>query len=120
MQKGVWCYWALFDLTILIHNLKKIFSLTCHTHCYSENSEIRNPSCPVCQPCLNQLAESLPFAHCSQSRLYCHISGLPLNENNLPMMLPNGYIYGEQVSGKIKQNESSRSRNLKFLYGSLT
>lgn len=54
--------------------------------------------CPVCQPSIHQLADPLPFAHCSQSRLYCHISGLPLNENNLPMMLPNGYIYGEQVS----------------------
>lgn len=65
--------------------------------CYSENGENRNPGCPVCQDYLNELAEPLPFAHCSQSRLYCHISGLPLNENNQPMMLPNGYVYGEQV-----------------------
>ncbi|CAH1155978.1 unnamed protein product [Phaedon cochleariae] len=64
--------------------------------CYSENCENRNPSCPVCQPYLNELAEALPFAHCSQSRLYCNISGLPMNENNQPMMLPNGHIYGEQ------------------------
>ena len=28
----------------------------------------------------------------------CAISGHPLNEHNLPMMLPNGYVYGEQVS----------------------
>lgn len=74
-----------------------MFSLTYITQCYSESSENRNPSCPVCQEYLNQLAEHLPFAHCSQSRLYCHISGLPLNENNQPMMLPNGYVYGEQV-----------------------
>ncbi|KAJ8982427.1 hypothetical protein NQ317_007775 [Molorchus minor] len=67
------------------------------THCYSDNCENMNPSCPVCQPYLNQLAEPLAFAHCSQSRLYCHISGLPMNENNQPMMLPNGYIYGEHA-----------------------
>lgn len=65
--------------------------------CYSDAGENRNPTCPVCQPYLNELAECLPFAHCSQSRLYCHISGLPMNENNQPMMLPNGHIYGEQV-----------------------
>ncbi|XP_030764152.1 E3 ubiquitin-protein transferase MAEA isoform X1 [Sitophilus oryzae] len=65
--------------------------------CYSENNENRNPACPVCQEDLNKLADPLPFAHCSQSRLYCHITGLPLNENNQPMMLPNGYIYGEQA-----------------------
>lgn len=44
------------------------------------------------------LARPLPFAHCSQSRLFCSISGLPLNEHNIPMVLPNGYVYGEQVS----------------------
>ncbi|XP_063932171.1 E3 ubiquitin-protein transferase MAEA [Zophobas morio] len=76
--------------------------------CYSENSENRNPACPVCQPCLNQLAEPLPFAHCSQSRLYCHISGLPLNENNLPMMLPNGYIYGEQALEQMAKENNGQ------------
>lgn len=83
------------------NNKKPIFffviSLTLRTQCYSENGENKNPICPVCQPYLNELAEPLPFAHCSQSRLYCNISGLPMNENNQPMMLPNGHIYGEQV-----------------------
>lgn len=66
--------------------------------CYAAVRTHNNTSgCPVCQDPLNQLAEPLPFAHCSQSRLVCHISGLPLNEHNQPMMLPNGYVYGEQV-----------------------
>ena len=52
----------------------------------------RNPECPVCQPALNTLVMSLPYAHCSQSRLGCNITGRPLNENNHPMMLPNGYV----------------------------
>lgn len=64
--------------------------------CYSSR-ENRNASCPVCQDWLNILAMPLPFAHCSQSRLVCHISGLPLNEHNQPMVLPNGYVYGEQA-----------------------
>jgi len=57
----------------------------------------RNPECPVCQPALNTLAVNLPYAHCSQSRLVCHITGRALNENNQPMMLPNGYVYGEEA-----------------------
>jgi len=57
----------------------------------------RNPECPVCHPALNKIAANLPFAHCSQSRLVCHISGQPLNENNQPLMLPNGYVYGEEA-----------------------
>ena len=68
------------------------------TQCYSNSRDSRNPSCPVCQDSFNELAQPLPFAHCSQSRLVCAISGHPLNEHNLPMMLPNGYVYGERVS----------------------
>jgi len=66
----------------------------------------RNPECPVCQPALNTLAINLPYAHCSQSRLVCNISGRSLNENNQPMMLPNGYVYGEQaLVEQATQNE---------------
>ncbi|GFG34456.1 hypothetical protein Cfor_06414 [Coptotermes formosanus] len=67
------------------------------TQCYSNSRDSRNPSCPVCQDSFNELAQPLPFAHCSQSRLVCAISGRPLNEHNLPMMLPNGYVYGERA-----------------------
>lgn len=63
-------------------------------HCYKSESD-RNPDCPVCGPALNILAQSLPYSHCSQSRLVCYISGQPLNEHNPPLMLPNGYVYGE-------------------------
>lgn len=74
-----------------------VISLTKHTQCYTETRENRNPGCPICQNYWNQLADPLPFAHCSQSRLFCHISGLPLNEHNQPMILPNGYVYGDKV-----------------------
>lgn len=62
--------------------------------CYKSEGE-RNPDCPVCSPALNTLAQPLPYSHCSQSRLVCYISGEPLNEHNHPLMLPNGYVYGE-------------------------
>ncbi|XP_064465845.1 E3 ubiquitin-protein transferase MAEA-like [Ornithodoros turicata] len=63
--------------------------------CYDEAQ--RNPDCPVCSRALNGLARGLPYAHCSQSRLVCRISGHPLNEHNQPLVLPNGYVYGEQA-----------------------
>lgn len=65
--------------------------------CYDGIKESKNPSCPVCNNSFNILATSLPMAHCSQSRLFCSISGLPLNEHNQPMMLPNGHVYGAQA-----------------------
>lgn len=64
--------------------------------CYSENN--KNDNCPVCQPCLNQIAQKLPYSHCAQSRLICRVTGVPLNEHNIPMMLPNGQIVGQLVS----------------------
>lgn len=64
--------------------------------CYKPEFE-RNPDCPVCSPTLNALAQNLPYAHCSQSRLVCAISGQALNEHNHPMVLPNGHVYGEEA-----------------------
>lgn len=64
-------------------------------HCY-KNSGQKNRDCPICSPPLNELAKNLPYPHCSQSKLICTISGQPLNEHNPPMMLPNGYTYGEK------------------------
>lgn len=63
-------------------------------HCYRKSGK-RDNDCPICNPVMNELAKNLPFPHCSQSKMICSISGQPLNENNPPLMLPNGHIYGE-------------------------
>lgn len=71
--------------------------------CYSGSS--RNMNCPVCQPHISEIAEPLPFSHCAQSRLMCRVTKKPLNEHNLPMMLPNGQIFGEKALDEItKEN----------------
>ena len=68
-------------------------------HCYKEGDQAsKNPDCPICTRHINKLARGLPFAHCANSRLICRISGQALNEHNPPMMLPNGYVYGLNVS----------------------
>eukprot|EP00058_Branchiostoma_floridae_P018230 XP_002603719.1 hypothetical protein BRAFLDRAFT_126879 [Branchiostoma floridae] len=65
-------------------------------HCYRDpESNYRNSQCPVCSKQMNELAKPLPFSHCAQSRLICNISGQIMNENNPPMMMPNGNVYGE-------------------------
>ena len=51
----------------------------------------------MCSRSLNKLAQPLPMAHCANSRLVCKISGDVMNENNPPMMLPTGYVYGYNV-----------------------
>ena len=62
-------------------------------HCF--HKEEQSQDCPVCNRLFNDLSKPLPFAHSSQSRLICNISGERMNEHNHPLMLPNGYVYGE-------------------------
>ncbi|OON20472.1 hypothetical protein X801_03647, partial [Opisthorchis viverrini] len=65
------------------------------THqCYDSKSQHRD--CAVCHPLINQLAVPLPFGRHDHSVLTCYQTGLPMNEHNLPMSLPNGYVYSEK------------------------
>ncbi|KAF9183499.1 Golgi transport complex subunit 4 [Haplosporangium sp. Z 767] len=60
--------------------------------CYQPNN--RNINCPVCDPeTLGALAIDLPLSHHFNSSIVCRISGQIMNEDNLPMALPNGYVY---------------------------
>ncbi|KAG0054869.1 GID complex subunit containing RING finger motif [Gryganskiella cystojenkinii] len=60
--------------------------------CYQP--EHRNINCPVCDPTtLGALATDLPLSHHFNSSIVCRISGQIMNEDNLPMALPNGYVY---------------------------
>lgn len=123
-------YKSLFDLNrwnLLIQEFREenvklyqlsqasIFSITLQAglsslktaQCYGKDGN-RNNDCPVCSDGLNKLAVTLPSAHCSQSRLVCFISGEPMNEHNLPLMLPNGYVYGEKALQKMASENSGK------------
>ncbi|KAK6062216.1 hypothetical protein COOONC_00114 [Cooperia oncophora] len=58
--------------------------------------------CPTCQPCAFTLAEGLPYAHTVNSRLICSYSGEALNEENHPMMMPDGRVYGEKAIRELQ------------------
>ncbi|CAO3591213.1 unnamed protein product [Absidia cylindrospora] len=62
------------------------------TQCYQH--ENRNVNCPVCDGnTFGQLAEKLPLSHHVNSTVVCRISGRIMNEDNPPMLLPNGRVY---------------------------
>ena len=83
--------------------LKSIISSQCY------KPEEFNVQCPVCSKHFNELAKTLPFAHHSQSYLICALSGEPMNEHNPPLVLPNGYVYGQKVSCNVLLSLSERS-----------
>lgn len=75
--------------------------------CYRHDG-VKVADCPVCSDLMNALAHSLPCAHCSQSRLVCAISGMPLNEHNQPLMLPNGNVYGSVSLNQMAAQRKGR------------
>ncbi|KAK2119488.1 hypothetical protein P7K49_000874 [Saguinus oedipus] len=54
---------------------------------------------------LNKLAQPLPMAHCANPCLVCKISGDVMNQNNPPMMLPNGCVYGYNSLLSVHQDD---------------
>lgn len=74
--------------------------------CYRTTT--KNPNCPVCSEPLSTLASNLPYAHCAHSQLVCAISGEPLNENNPPMVLPSGFVYGTKSLKEMAQTSAGK------------
>ena len=44
------------------------------------------------------LAEEVPFSHHVNSTIVCRLSGRIMDEDNMPMAFPNGYVYSREVS----------------------
>lgn len=60
--------------------------------------ESKNTDCPVCDSAgLGQLAREVPWSHHINSTLVCQITGTIMNENDPPMVLPNGRVYSRTV-----------------------
>ena len=62
------------------------------------NPADHHPECPVCNPPLSMMAMSLPAAHFESTHLVCRITGELMDDDNLPMVMPNGYAYSFNVS----------------------
>ncbi|KAG2117297.1 CTLH/CRA C-terminal to lish motif domain-containing protein [Suillus discolor] len=56
-----------------------------------------NIDCPVCDPSINTLAREVPFSHHANSTIVCRISGKIMDEDNMPMMFPNGQVYSREA-----------------------
>jgi len=54
-----------------------------------------NLNCPVCVPPYSEIAANLPFSHHENSSIVCRVTGALLDENNPPMILPNGHVYSQ-------------------------
>lgn len=76
--------------------------------CYDEH--MKSVDCPVCDPALGQLAKEVPASHHVNSSIVCSITGKIMDEDNMPMALPNGYVYSKEVSGHANSSLSGTFR----------
>jgi len=78
-----------------------VIALLAGLTCLNSTECIENPQpsskCPVCHPKLAVIAALLPQANRRNSTLVCAISGAAMNEDNPPMALPNGHVYGKAL-----------------------
>jgi macrophage erythroblast attacher len=63
---------------------------------------------PLHLPAFRALAEGLPAAKHSHSKLLCALSGRAITEDNPPMVLPNGWVYGEAALRKLAEEGGGR------------
>ncbi|CAJ0926556.1 unnamed protein product, partial [Mesorhabditis belari] len=67
-----------------------------------------NPNCIACDTTVHTLAADLPFANVSNSKLLCGLTGEPLDEKNVPMMLESGRVYGEKAVLQLREGDYIR------------
>ena len=75
-------------LSIGISILKTIFC---------SDSQFFKENCPTCSVSFQSLWKEVPFVHKTTTTLICRISGKVMDENNPPLVLPNGNIYSENA-----------------------
>ncbi|KAF8889673.1 CTLH/CRA C-terminal to lish motif domain-containing protein [Infundibulicybe gibba] len=72
--------------------------------CYDRST--KNVDCPVCDGevgssseglGLGKLAEEVPLSHHANSTIVCRISGKIMDEDNMPMAFPDGYVYSREA-----------------------
>lgn len=62
--------------------------------CYDASG---NVDCPTCDPNIKVLAKEVPYSHHANSTIVCRLSGKIMDEDNMPMAFPNGYVYSREA-----------------------
>jgi macrophage erythroblast attacher len=75
-------------------------------NCYIDAN--KNINCPVCAPSLGSLAERLPFSHHTNSCIVCRVTGEIMDENNPPLVLPNGNVYSTKALQDLAKNNGGK------------
>jgi len=64
-------------------------------------TETSNIDCPTCYPLINHVVQGVTPTERTRSCLVCRIDGSVMDENNTPLVLPNGYLYSKNALTKM-------------------
>jgi macrophage erythroblast attacher len=81
----------------------------------------KNVNCPVCvEQTFSLLAEKLPLGHHVNSCYVCRITGEIMDEDNPPMVTPDGYVYSRKSVKEtaLKNNDLFRCPRTQKVYPS--
>lgn len=73
--------------------------------CYEEGCTKEDP---LSQDIIRKLAEPLPFAKHIHSKLVCYITKEPMNDDNPPLVLPNGYVYSSKAMEQMAMRNQGK------------
>ncbi|XP_002968172.2 protein MAEA homolog [Selaginella moellendorffii] len=85
-----------------------------HLHMQAGLSALKTPFCyeesctkedPLSQENIRKLAEPLPYAKHIHSKLVCYITKELMDEDNPPLVLPNGYVYSKKALDEMIRAE---------------
>lgn len=73
--------------------------------CYEEGCTKEDP---LCQEAFRKLASPLPFSKHIHSKLVCYITKELMDEDNPPLVLPNGYVYSKKALEEMSKLNNGR------------
>jgi len=97
---------SLSNEPLICLNLSAGLSALKTKQCY--RPENQNLSCPVCVPEFGELASKLPYSQHTHSSLICRITHLKMDEDNYPMVLPNGNVYSKIAMQEMAAADDER------------
>ncbi|CAI5437829.1 unnamed protein product [Caenorhabditis angaria] len=73
--------------------------------CKCDPRPAKEVDCYVCNETVWRLADGLPNAHVTVSRILCSMTGEPCNETNIPYLLPSGHVYGQSAIDQLRRGD---------------
>lgn len=106
-------FYALYGLpkeSPLLLNLQAGLAVLKTPSCNERSSFALERSCPVCSGPFAGISGALPISHRNNSRIVCQVTGSAIDENNPPIIFPNGHVYSAMGVAKVAGSAGAQGK----------